>query len=127
DYQLLPLGLVTANQEPPPQPLDHRLGVGDRLAAILTLPDLARLLRRERAPANWTVEATSIPLPARDGVSQQLQTNRGLSPEEANRALEQLPVCVGANLTRGQAEDLLVWCGREKVVAQLKQAELVLQ
>jgi Trk K+ transport system NAD-binding subunit len=48
-YSLVPISLVTADgviRTPPP---DHRLSLGDSLAAILSLPDLARLLRRERA------------------------------------------------------------------------------
>jgi hypothetical protein len=48
-------------------PAEQRLGPADHLIAILALPDLARLLRRERAPAEWAVDVSSFPLPARAG------------------------------------------------------------
>jgi Trk K+ transport system NAD-binding subunit len=48
DYLLLPVSLTAADGSPRPQPLSHRLTPGDRLTGIAALPDLARLLRRER-------------------------------------------------------------------------------
>ncbi len=115
DYHLLPVTLVAADQAPRSQPLNHRLGVDDRLTAILALPDLVRLLRRERVPANCTVDITGFPLPAKGWVHGLLRTQRQLTVEDADKALEQLPVSLGCNLTRGQAEDLLVMCRRERV------------
>ena len=48
DYQLVPLGLRAGDQKPKSPPLDQHLAAGDTLTAIMGLPDLARLLRRER-------------------------------------------------------------------------------
>jgi len=49
DYHLQAVALLPA-EGPPPCPLQAgRLAVGDRLVAIIALPDLERLLRRERS------------------------------------------------------------------------------
>jgi Trk K+ transport system NAD-binding subunit len=122
DYGLLPVALTGSDGIERPQPLHQRLGVGDQLTAILALPDLVRLLRRERVPADWSVEVTSFPLPARGWVAGLLRTQRQLGAEEADKLMEHLPVCLGANLTRGQAEDLLALCRRERVAGTLRQA-----
>lgn len=119
DYGLLPIGLVAADGVARTQPLNHRLNTGDRLTGIATLPDLARLLRRERIPAPWRVRVTGFPLPARGWVCQLLRSQRGLSAEDAEAALNQLPAELGAGLTRGQAEDLAVLCRREKVAVEM--------
>jgi Trk K+ transport system NAD-binding subunit len=120
DYGLLPITLAGSDGIVRPQALHQRLGVGDQLTAILALPDLVRLLRRERVPADWSVEVTSFPLPARGWVAGLLRTQRQLGAEEAEKVLDQLPVCLSANLTRGQAEDLLALCRRERVVGTLR-------
>ena len=80
-----------------------------------------RLLRRERVPSDWAVDVTSFPLPARGWVASLLRTQRKLSAEAAEQALENLPVCLGDNLTRGQAEDLLALCRRERVAGAVRQ------
>jgi Trk K+ transport system NAD-binding subunit len=119
DYCLLPVVLVGSDSTPR-QPGNQRLGAGDQLTALLTLPDLVRLLRRERVPNDWAVDVTSFPLPARGWVASLLRTQRQLSPEAAEQALDQLPVCLGRDLTRGQAEDLLALCRRERVLGALR-------
>jgi len=120
DYDLLPVSLRAADKMPRPQLLAHRLGAGDCLTAILALPDLVRLLRRERVPANCSVDVTAFPLPARGWVTGILRAQRQLGADEAEKAIEQLPVCVGCDLTRGQAEDLLALCRRERVTGTLR-------
>jgi hypothetical protein len=84
--------------------------------------DLERLLRRERAPADWLAEVTGCTLPARPVLVQLLRERQGLSAEAAEAAAERLPVCLGGRLTRGQAEDLLVHLRRQGVKARLREA-----
>lgn len=120
DYSLLPVTLTDADGNARPQPVNHRLGAGDRLTAILTLPDLMRLLRRDRVATDWSVDVTAFPLPARGWVAGLLRTQRQLTAEDAEQALDRLPVCLGDALTRGQAEDLLALCRRERVVGALR-------
>ncbi len=48
DFRLLPVGLTGADGKPIEQPLDRQLETGDVLTAILALPELATMLRRER-------------------------------------------------------------------------------
>jgi Trk K+ transport system NAD-binding subunit len=121
DYQFLPLRLVGADGTIRAQPLNVRLGAGDRLTAIISLADLQRLLHRERAPRNYAVEVTACPLPTRAWLAQLLRTLHQDSTEAAQRAVEHLPMCLEQNLTRGQAEDLLYRLQRENVSGRLRQ------
>jgi Trk K+ transport system NAD-binding subunit len=126
DYGLLPVKLITADGTPSQQPMDRRLVPGDRLTVIAALPDLQRLLRRERVPSDCGVDVTGFTLLARPLVLQLLRERRGLTPEAAESALDQLPIAIGSGLTRGQAEDLLAMLRHEGVKAQVQQAELKL-
>src|SRR5262249_25992461 len=120
DYNLLPVVVVSPEGVQVPQPLSGRLAAGSRLVAVLGLPDLERFVRRQPVPADWAVDVTSFTLPARGWVALLLRTQQKLSAEAAENALNQLPVCVGSNLTRGQAEDLLARLERERVPGQLR-------
>jgi Trk K+ transport system NAD-binding subunit len=51
DYRLLPVMVVTADGAMRTPATDQTLVPGDRLTALASLPDLARFLRREAAPA----------------------------------------------------------------------------
>jgi Trk K+ transport system NAD-binding subunit len=125
DYRLVPVALVPAQGPPPRQPLGARLAAGDRLAAIIVLPDLERLLQRQPSPAVFAVEVTACPLPTRDWLAGLVRTQCGLSAEEAAAALGRMPLRLGTRLTRGQAEDLLALLARERVTARLCEAEAV--
>ena len=50
DYRLLPITLRPEGQTLLAHPAEYRLRPGDRVTVLVALPDLARLLRRERAP-----------------------------------------------------------------------------
>jgi Trk K+ transport system NAD-binding subunit len=117
DYRLLPVSLARGARTV--LKATGRLEAGDRLLAIAALPDLERLLRREKVPTGWAVEVSAFPLPARAIVAQVVRLQRGLGAEEAEKVLEQLPACVGDDLTRGQAEELLEQLNRERVTARL--------
>jgi Trk K+ transport system NAD-binding subunit len=120
DYRMTPVALVPAGRDTAArQPLVARVGAGDRLVAIVAMPDLERLLRRQPASAAFAVDVTSFPLPARDWLSGLLRTERGGTLEEAQAALDRLPLRIGAHLTRGQAEDLLARLVRERISAKL--------
>jgi Trk K+ transport system NAD-binding subunit len=120
DYQLLPVTLMAADGVPRSRLLDHRLAAGDRLTGIAALGDLARLLRRERVTANWAVRVKDFLIPARAWVSQLVQGQRGLGPEDVERLLERLPFDLAVGITHGQAADLVALCQRERVTAEAR-------
>ena len=59
DYRLLPVAVLPAKGPPPNPLLAARLAPGDRLAAIIALPDLENLLHRKPPPADCAVEVTA--------------------------------------------------------------------
>ncbi len=121
NYRLLPVALTAADGTRHPRPGEARLGAGDQLTAIVELCDLDRLLRRETVPADCAVEVTGFPLPARGWLAQQLRLHTGAAAEEADKALDGMPVTLATGLTRGQAEDLLARLAKERVTARLRQ------
>jgi Trk K+ transport system NAD-binding subunit len=120
DYRLVPVALFAPGGTLQHEPLEARLDAGWRLLAILALPDLERLLRREPQPGSWVVEVTALPDKARPRVTELLQVHRGVQAEAAVKLLDHAPVAVARNLTRGQAEDLLVRLRREEVEAVVR-------
>ena len=120
DYGLLPVAVVPRQGPAPAQLLGTRLAAGDRLIGLITLPDLQRLVRREPAPRDRAVEVTAVPLPTRSWVATLLRSRQGLSAEDAEKALEHLPLALATGLTRGEAEDLLAQLYRERVGARLR-------
>jgi Trk K+ transport system NAD-binding subunit len=120
DYRLLPVAVVSAENSGPRPLANARLAPGDRLVAITALSDLERLRRREPVPHDWAVDITAFPLPARPWLVLRLRQTRGMTTEEAEKVVEQLPVCLGSELTRGQAEELLAETRRERITGQLR-------
>jgi Trk K+ transport system NAD-binding subunit len=121
DYGLMPVAVTSAEGVVIERTLEHRLSAGDRLTAVVALPDLERLLRRERRPANWTVEITSFPLSARSHLALVVRAKLGLTAEEAQQRLDRLPLVLGRGLTRGQGEELSAMLCRERVGARIVQ------
>jgi hypothetical protein len=121
DYRLLPVAVFGPGGAAEPQRLAARLRPGSRLVAVIGLPDLDRFVHRQPVPGDCTVHVTAFALPTREWVALLLRTQRGLSAEDADRCLDKLPVCLGENLTRGQAEDLLALLAREKVTGHVRQ------
>jgi Trk K+ transport system NAD-binding subunit len=119
DRRLLPVALVPAAGPPPRPLLAARLAAGDRLVVLVALGDLEPVLRRQPASAAFAVDVTACPIPTRRWLADLLRTLQGQTLEEAEKALEQLPLRLGTNLTRGQAEDLLARLVRERVAARL--------
>jgi Trk K+ transport system NAD-binding subunit len=119
DYKLHPIAVLPTQAPVPHYPLNARLSSGDRLVAVTALSDLESLLRRKPASAAWAVDVTTFPLPARDWLIGMVRTLAGLGQEEAEKAIEQLPLRLATNLTRGQAEDLLARLVRERVAGKL--------
>jgi Trk K+ transport system NAD-binding subunit len=122
DFRLVPVSLVKADRSPVSNPVAVRIEPGDRLLAILALPDLERLLRREKPCAEWAVEATRFPAAARSLLAQVLRERQGVSGDDAERALDGPPVCLANSLTRGQAEELLEVLGKADVIGRLRQS-----
>jgi Trk K+ transport system NAD-binding subunit len=131
DYRLLPVAVVpfhgssagpaastSAWRESRPG-LPLRLTAGDRLVAIIALPDLERLLRRQPCTAAYAVDVTGFLLPLRPWLAGLVRTRLGCSAADAERALDSLPLRLGDHLTLGQAEDLLDQLGRQRVAARL--------
>jgi Trk K+ transport system NAD-binding subunit len=120
DYRMAPVALVPAGRNAVVrQPLAARVGAGDRLVAIVAMTNLERLLRRQPASAEFAVDVTAFPLPARDWLTGLVRTERGNTLEEAQGALDALPMRISSHLTRGQAEDLLARLVRERVSAKV--------
>jgi hypothetical protein len=69
------------------------------------------------------VDVLSCPLPTRAWLAGLLRMTAGLGADEAERALDHLPVRMSGALTRGQAEDLLAQLVRERVTARIRPAE----
>jgi Trk K+ transport system NAD-binding subunit len=120
DYRLLPVAVLPATGPPPNPLLAARLSPGDRLAAIIALPDLDNLLRRQPPPRDCAVEVGEFPLPTRAWLAGLVRTLRGVGQAEAETMLNQLPLRIGDGLTRGQAEDLLAQLARERVPGRLR-------
>lgn len=119
DYRILPLDLLRGGE--PVRPfVGHRLHGGDRLIGLVALNDLERLLRRQPASADCAVEVTAYPVTARSWLTGLLRVTAELSAEQAEAALERLPVVLATNLTRGQAEDLHAQLARERVTAVVR-------
>jgi Trk K+ transport system NAD-binding subunit len=118
DYNLLPVGLVGKSGFSKAQPADEVLQTGDRLTIIAALPDLERLVRRDLTPREWGIELTSFPPSARPKLVQLLWERQSLTAHMAEERLDHLPLQLGNNLTRGQAEDLLVRLRRDNVNAR---------
>jgi Trk K+ transport system NAD-binding subunit len=120
DYRLTPVALLPSGMETPSrQMMVARLGAGDRLVAVVAMSDMERLLRRQPPSAGFAVDVMAFPLPARDWLTGLVRTERGNSLEEAQAALDQLPLRISTHLTRGQAEDLLARLVRERVSAKV--------
>jgi Trk K+ transport system NAD-binding subunit len=119
DYRLLPVAVLPATGAPPNPLLAARLSPGDRLAAIIALPDLDNLLRRQPPPRDCAVDVIECPLPTRPWLAGLVRTMRGVGQAEAETMLDQLPLRLGDGLTRGQAEDLLAQLARERVMGRL--------
>jgi Trk K+ transport system NAD-binding subunit len=120
DYRVLPLLLIGTDGHPERNTMNGRLTAGSRLVGVLGLADLERFARRQPVERDYAVDVTGFTLPARGWVALMLRTQRGLSQEEAEAALDQLPVVANTNLTRGQAEDLMAMLFRERVNGQLR-------
>jgi hypothetical protein len=123
DYRLLPLHLVGKDGTVRPQPFEARLAAGDCLTVVIALTDLQKLLNREALPQTCAVKVTACPLPARPWLAQLVRTTLALSAEDAQVAVEKLPLSLGNNLTRGQAEDLLYRLQREQVAGHIVEPE----
>lgn len=121
DYRVAPVAVLRPDGSAEPRPLAARLAPGSRLIGFVALCDLERFVRRQPVAATCAVDVTGFSLPAREWVALLLRTQQGLSAEDADRALQRLPVRLGTNLTRGQAEDLLALLAREKVSGQVCQ------
>jgi Trk K+ transport system NAD-binding subunit len=122
DYQILPVTLLREGRRIRPL-WASRLQAGDRLVAIVDMGDLERLLRRQPCSAAFAVDVIGFPLPTRGWVAGLLRATQNLPAEEADRALERLPVRLAGGLTRGQAEDLLAQLRRERVTARVCPAD----
>lgn len=123
DYGLQPVARVPKEGPLSTRPLHARLHAGDRLIGLVSFKDLDKLLRRQPSSAAFAVDVLGFPLPARGWLVGLVRMQLGLGTAEAEKALEHLPLRLGANLTRGQAEDLLAQLVRERVEAKLDLTE----
>jgi Trk K+ transport system NAD-binding subunit len=61
DFKLLPVNLLVTNRRPVAPIEDQVLTVGDRLTVIAALPNLERLMRREKSPAQFREGEAGMP------------------------------------------------------------------
>ena len=94
DYRMLAIGHIRPGDETSRSTLTGRLASGDRLIGLVSLPDLQRLLRRQPCSAAYAVEVTACPLPTRPWLLGLLRMQAGLSPEEAEQAIGELPASI---------------------------------
>jgi Trk K+ transport system NAD-binding subunit len=123
DYRLLPLSVLRPSGPSPSPLLPARLAEGDRLVGIIALTDLERLLWRQPSSAEFRVEVSAFPLPARGYLIGLVRTITGVGPEGAEKMVQALPLRLAENLTRGQAEDLLAQLVRERITARVWQGD----
>jgi Trk K+ transport system NAD-binding subunit len=123
DYRLLPVAI--AGREPfaiAGIPRDYRLQIGDRLTAVIDLAGLEKLLRRERAAAEWDVIVDNHLMLTTGALVPIVRTARGCSQAEAEELLRQPVFVLASGLTRGAAEELLARVLREKAKARVARA-----
>jgi Trk K+ transport system NAD-binding subunit len=125
DYHLLPVTVLRGKERVRPL-WASRLLAGDRLVALVDLTNLDRLLRRQPCSAGFAVDVTAFLPPTRGWLASLARTTLGVPADEADRALERLPLRLATGLTRGQAEDLLAQLARERVTARVCPADDVL-
>ena len=116
DYEFLPVALggrpdFTADGIP----RAARLVPGDRLTVLLELARLERILKREPAPAAWSVEVRQVPAIAGAAVVPLIRTTLGCDQLEAERLAVGGPFVLAKKLTRGAAEELAGRLMRERV------------
>jgi Trk K+ transport system NAD-binding subunit len=116
DYRLLPIALAGRDLA---EVRTHRLAIGDRFTAVLELPDLERLVRREPVPATWAVRVESFPPVLRETVATLVRLKQHCSPDEAEAVAAQVPFTLAHQLTRGQAVELLDQLTQEGIAARL--------
>ncbi len=120
DYSFLPIAVV--GQEPFAQqgiPRGYRLKADDHLTVAIDLTDLDRLLRRDPAPAVWSVAIEGFPPVAAEALATIVRTIRGCSLEDAAALLKQPGTVLKAGLTRGSAAELHVLLTRERANVKL--------
>jgi Trk K+ transport system NAD-binding subunit len=123
DYSLLPIAVLNPQGKPEPQPMNVRLRPGSRLIAVSFLSDLERLLRRDPVGRNYAVEIDSVSELARASIVSFLADRWNLSAEDIDELLEQSPVRLRNNLTKGQAEDIKASLAREKIDVVIRNVE----
>ncbi|MGL6097472.1 MAG: NAD-binding protein, partial [Fimbriiglobus sp.] len=90
DYRFLPAGIN--GQEPFAAdgiPRAYRLRAGDRVTAVLAVPDLERLLRREPAPKIWAVRVDAHLSVAKDSLVPIVRAARNCTQDEAEQLLRE--------------------------------------
>jgi len=120
DYKFLPVAVV--GQESFAQqgiPKGYRLKPDDRLTVVIELDELDHLLRRDPAPAEWSVVLEGFPPVAFETLLPIVRTARGCTNEEAIALLKRPGTVVKSGLTRGTAEELHAWLSRERASAKI--------
>jgi Trk K+ transport system NAD-binding subunit len=120
DYRFLPLAISGGGPFASQGiPRGYRLRDGDRLTVVIGLSDLERLLRRERAPAEWDVVIDSHSMLTAGSLLPLVRTARGCSQEVAEELLKQPGFTLATGLTRGAAEELLALASRERAKVRI--------
>jgi Trk K+ transport system NAD-binding subunit len=119
DYRMRPLLHLQNDKQLSGERLIDRVGVGDRVLAMLSLSDMERLSRRQPCSAEYSVEVRSFPITSRAYLLGIVRMVQDSNQSEAEQWLKELPGTLQEGLTRGQAEELLGQLQRERVVAHM--------
>ncbi len=122
DYELLPIAVFNSQREIQADPLAVQLEAGCRLIVVSELPNLERLLRRERPANNCKLLVTRYPVQVRPWLAGLLKEHNGRGEVSIEEALDHPPFCFRSDLTRGQAAALKGVLEAEGVVAEVQTA-----
>jgi Trk K+ transport system NAD-binding subunit len=117
DYRLVPIALAGHD---PAAVRTHRLAVGDRFTAVMELPDLERLVRREPIAATYSVVVESYPAVVRETLITRVRLLQHCSPEQAEAISATVPFPLAQHLTRGEATELVEQLQQEGITARIE-------
>ena len=117
DFALLPVGLAGHDLT---TIRGHRLKIGEKLTVVAELHDYERLLRLQQPPAVHRVLVESYPVTAKEALLPLVRTIRNCSSEDAAALLNGSPFTLAAEMTFGEARELVEHLEREKVSVRIE-------
>jgi Trk K+ transport system NAD-binding subunit len=119
DYRLLPIAVRGREAG---SLKAYRLKVGDRITLVAELHNLERFVRRQPIPKTCSVVVKAYDATAKDYLATLLRTAKHCSSEEVEALLQTAPFTLAADLTRGEAQELV-----EQLSSQTPKTEAFIQ